>query len=72
MVNPTTIHKIKPSLNDMVYCANCSAAMAQTGQNYYCPNNSTDSRRNCTTKPVPRRPPAIHRHQRVVEQVNHG
>ena len=52
MVNPTTIHKIKPSLNDMVYCANCSAAMAQTGQNYYCPNNSTDSRRNCTTKPV--------------------
>ena len=25
MVNPTTVHKIKPSLNDMVYCANCGA-----------------------------------------------
>ena len=27
MVNPTTVHKIKPSLNDIVYCANCGAAM---------------------------------------------
>ena len=52
MVNPTTVHKIKPSLNDMVYCANCGAAMAQTGQRYYCPNTSVDSGRNCPTKPV--------------------
>ena len=52
MVNPTTVHKIKPSLNDMVYCANCGAAMAHIGQHYYCPDTSVDSGRNCPTKPV--------------------
>ena len=52
MVNPTTVHKIKPSLNGMVYCANCGAAMVHTGQRYYCPNTSVDSGRNCPTKPV--------------------
>ena len=52
MANPTTIHEVKPSLNDMVYCANCSTAMAKTDQHYYCPSNSADSRRNCPTKPV--------------------
>ena len=52
MVNPTTVHKIKPSLNGMVYCANCGAAMVHTGQHYCCPNASVDSGRSCPTKPV--------------------
>ena len=63
MVNPTTVHKIKPSLNGMVYCANCGAAMVHTGQRYYCPNTSVDSGRNCPTKPGARRPPALHGRQ---------
>ena len=52
MVNPTTVHKIKPSLNDVVYCANCGAAMAHSALRYYCPNASVDSGRTCPTKPV--------------------
>ena len=52
MVNPTTVRQTKPSLNDMVYCANCGGAMVNTGKRYYCPNTSVDSGRDCTTKPV--------------------
>ena len=52
MVNPITVHQTKPTLNDMVYCANCGAAMVNTGQRYHCPNSSVDSGRNCPTKPV--------------------
>ena len=52
MVNPTTVHKIKPSLDNMVYCANCGAGLIHAGQRYYCPNNSADSGRNCRTEPV--------------------
>ena len=52
MVNPTTVHKIKPSLNDMVYCANCGEAMVNNGERYYCPNNYLHSGAECPTKPV--------------------
>ena len=52
MVNPTTVHQTKPTLNDMVYCASCGAAMVNTGQRYHCPNGIVDSGPNCTTKPV--------------------
>ena len=52
MVNPTTVHHTKPSLNDMVYCANCSEAMVNTGERYYCPNAVLRSGADCPTKPV--------------------
>lgn len=52
MVNPTTVRQAEPSLNHMVYCANCGEPMANTGLRYYCPNTTVDSGRNCPTKPV--------------------
>ena len=52
MVNPTTVHEIKPSLNNMVYCANCGEAMVNTGERYYCPNAVLPSGADCPTKPV--------------------
>ena len=52
MVNPTTVHQTRPSLNDLVCCANCGAAMVNTGQHYHCPNSSVASGRNCPTQPV--------------------
>ena len=52
MTNRTADGSNKPSLGDLVHCANCGAAMAHTGQLYYCPNASIDSRRNCPTNPV--------------------
>ena len=42
----------KPSLGELVHCANCGAAMAHTEQLYYCPNAAADSGRNCPTNPV--------------------
>ena len=65
MVNPTTVHQIKPSLNHMIYCANCGGPMVNTGQRYYCPNTSVDSGRNCPTKPVY----ADHLHHTVVSEL---
>ena len=52
MVNPTTVHEIQPSLNNMVYCANCGEAMVNTGERYYCPNAVLPSGADCPTKPV--------------------
>ena len=52
MVNPTTVHQIKPSLDHMVYCANCGEPMAKTGQRYHCPNAGVYSGDHCLTKPV--------------------
>ena len=52
MVNPTTVHEIKPSLNNMVYCANCGEAMVNTDERYYCPNAVLPSGADCPTKPV--------------------
>ncbi len=52
MVNPTTVYQTKPTLNGMVSCANCGAAMANTGQRYHCPNSGVDSGHDCPTKPV--------------------
>ena len=52
MVNPTTVRQTKPTLNDMVYCNNCGAAMVNNGKRYHCPNSSVDSGLSCTTKPV--------------------
>lgn len=52
MVNPTTVHQIKPSLDHMVYCANCGEPMVKTGQSYHCPNAGVYSDDYCLTKPV--------------------
>lgn len=52
MVNPTTVHQIKPSLDHMVYCANCGQPMGKTGQRYHCPNAGVYSGDHCLTKPV--------------------
>ena len=52
MVNPTTAHKIKPSLNNMVYCANCGEAMVNNGERYHCPNDYLHSGAECPTRPV--------------------
>lgn len=52
MVNPATVRQTKPTLNDMVYCNNCGAAMVNNGKLYHCPNSSADSGLSCTTKPV--------------------
>ena len=52
MVNPTTVRQTKPTLNDLVYCNNCGAAMVNNDRRYHCPNSSMDSGLNCTTKPV--------------------
>ena len=52
MVNPTTVRQTKPTLNDMVYCNNCGAAMVNNGKHYHCPNSSVDSGLSCTTNPV--------------------
>ena len=52
MVNSTAVIKGKPSLNGMVFCANCGSEMANTGRRYYCPNTTVASGRNCPTRPV--------------------
>ena len=52
MVNSTTVAKSKPSLNGMVFCANCGSEMANTGQRYYCPNTTVELGGHCPTKPV--------------------
>ena len=52
MVNPTTVRQIKPSLDHLLYCANCGAAMVNNGKLYHCPNSSVDSGHNCPTKLV--------------------
>lgn len=52
MVNRTTVRQIKPSLNDMVHCANCGGTMVYANQRYHCPNSSAASESNCPTKPV--------------------
>ena len=52
MVNKTVADGKKPSLDDIVHCANCGTRMAHTGQLYYCPNAATDAGRNCPTNPV--------------------
>lgn len=67
MVNRTTVRQIKPSLNDMVYCANCGEAMVNTGQRYHCPNTSMASGSNCPTKPVY----AERLHRAVVSELIH-
>ena len=52
MTRSTDFSDSKPSLNGKVFCANCDAEMANTGQRYYCPNNAADSDSNCLSKPV--------------------
>ena len=52
MTNKNVDDSNKPSLGDLVHCANCSAAMAHTGQLYYCPNATRSSDRHCPTNPV--------------------
>ena len=42
----------KPSLDGMVFCANCGSEMANTGLRYYCPNTTVESGGNCSTKPA--------------------
>ena len=42
----------KPSLDGLVFCANCGAEMVNTGLRYYCPNTTLESGRNCITKPM--------------------
>ena len=71
MVNPTTVHKIKPSLDDMVYCANCGAGLIHAGQRYYCPNNSADSGPTVNRASVCR-PPANTVVNELHEQASHG
>ena len=45
-------NKSKPSLDGMVFCANCGSGMANTGLRYYCPNTTLESGGNCPTRPV--------------------
>ena len=52
MTDRTVFGGNQPSLGDLVHCANCGAAMAHTGQLYYCPNATGNSVRNCPTNPV--------------------
>lgn len=52
MTDRTVLGGNKPSLSDLVHCANCNTAMAHTGQLYYCPNAAGNSGRNCPTNPV--------------------
>lgn len=52
MTDRTALGGNKPSLGDLVHCANCGAAMGHTGQLYYCPNAADNSGRNCPTNPV--------------------
>ena len=52
MVNSTTVTKSKPSMNGMLFCANCGSEMLNTGQRYYCPNTTVESGGKCPTKPV--------------------
>ena len=52
MVNPTTTHTTNPSLNNIVYCANCAAAMVNTGERYCCPNAVPHYRAECPTNAV--------------------
>ncbi len=65
MVNPATIHQTKPSLNQMIFCANCGGPMLNTGERYYCPNTSAGSGRNCPTNPVY----ADHLHHTVLSEL---
>ena len=52
MTDETVFGGDKPSLGELVHCANCGAAMANTGQIYYCPNAVGHSGRDCPTNPV--------------------
>ena len=52
MTDRTALDNNKPSLGELVHCANCGAAMAHTGQLYYCRNASGNPGQNCPTNPV--------------------
>lgn len=47
-----TLNRSNPSLDKIVFCANCGSEMLNTGQRYYCPNTTVESGSNCATKPV--------------------
>ena len=38
----------KPSLDGMVFCANCGEKMVKSGDSYYCRNTTVESKGKCT------------------------
>ena len=52
MTSSNGANKSKPSLDGLVFCANCASEMANTGLRYYCPNTTLESGGNCPTEPV--------------------
>ena len=56
MVNKATGTKSKPTLDGMVFCANCGAEMTNSGLRYFCPNTAADAGGKCNAQPVPVQP----------------
>ena len=52
MFNSNSTNKSKPSLDGMVFCANCGSEMDNTGERYYCRNTTVEAGGNCATSPV--------------------
>ena len=51
MVN-TPVTKVRPSLDEMVFCARCGSEMTSTGKDYRCPKTSAEFGPSCSVKPV--------------------
>ena len=52
MVNRTADTKSKPSLDGMVFCAECGSEMANSGLRYFCPNTAASAGGKCSARPV--------------------
>lgn len=53
MVNRTADTKSKqPTLDGMVFCANCGSEMTNSGLRYFCLNSTADAGWKCTARPV--------------------
>ena len=53
MGNRSADTKSKPTLDGVVFCANCGSEMANSGLRYFCPNTAAIADGKCTAKPVP-------------------
>jgi hypothetical protein len=52
MVNRTADTKSKPTLDGMVFCANCGSEMNNSGLQYICPNSAASAGGKCAARPV--------------------
>ena len=52
MLNSNSTNKSEPSLDGMVFCANCGSEMDNAGERYYCRNTTVETGGNCPTSPV--------------------